>query len=175
MDLGCGHGVVARTVSTYFDQVIGVDPSSGMIEQAKISSSTTLSSYPDSYPNVTFRQSAAESLPFLGIGDVDMVVVGQAAHWFDYARFFPEMKRILRKDGTLALWGYKDLVFVDYPKATKVLNEYAHGQDRRRLGSYWSQPGRSIVQNKLHDIQPPISDWEDIQRIDYEPGTNGSD
>ena len=136
-----------------------------MIEQAKSSSTE--------YPNVTFHESAAERLPFINDGVVDMVVAGQAAHWFDYPKFFPEMKRILRKSGTLALWGYKDHVFVDYPKATKILYDYAYGKDERLLGPYWSQPGRSIVQNKLRDIKPPLSDWEDIQRIEYEPGTEG--
>ena len=145
-----------------------------MIEQAESSSSTALTSHPDSYPNLTFRQSAAESLPFLDDGSVDMVVAGQAAHWFDYKRFFPEMIRILRKNGTLALWGYKDHVFVDYPKATKVLNEYAYGKDEQLLGSYWSQPGRSIVQNKFRDIQPPNDNWDNVKRVEYEPGTNGS-
>lgn len=137
-----------------------------MMEQAKILSSTE-------YPNLTFRQSPAESLPFLEDSSVDIIVAGQAAHWFDYPKFFPEMKRILRKGGTLALWGYKDHVFVNYPKATNILNHYAHGKDERLLGPYWSQPGRSIVENKLRDIEPPMNDWEDIQRIEYEPGTNG--
>ena len=138
-----------------------------MIGQAKTSAK-------DGFPNVTFHQSAAESLPFIEDGSVDMIVAGQAAHWFDYPKFFPEMKRILRKAGTLALWGYKDHVFVDYPRATEILNHYAYGEDERLLGQYWSQPGRSIVQNKLRDIDPPVSDWEDIQRIEYEPGTNGA-
>ena len=138
-----------------------------MIEQATASSSKE-------YSNVTFHQSAAESLPFLEDGSVDMVVAGQAAHWFDCAQFFPEMKRVLRKAGTLALWGYKDHVFVDYPRATEILNHYAYGKDERLLGPYWSQPGRLIVQNKLRDIKPPVSEWEDIQRIEYEPGTNGA-
>ncbi len=137
-----------------------------MIEQAKILSSTD-------YPNVAYRQSAAESLPFLDDSSVDMIVAGQAAHWFDYPRFFPEMQRVVRKSGTLALWGYKDPIFVDYPKATKILNEYAYGMNEQLLGLYWSQPGRSIVQNKLRDIEPPLSGWEDLQRIEYEPETNG--
>ena len=138
-----------------------------MIEQARASTS-------DEYPNVTFRQSAAESLPFIEDGSVDMVVGGQAAHWFDYPKFFPEMRRVLGKAGTLALWGYKDHVFVDFPRATEILNNYAYSKDERMLGPYWTQPGRSIVQNKLRDIEPPTSDWGDIQRIEYEPGTNGA-
>ena len=135
-----------------------------MVEQARSSASL---------PNVDYREATAEDSPFLRDESVDMVVSGQAAHWFDYPKLFPEMKRILRKGGTLAYWGYKDHVFVDYPKATDILNHYAYGDDEWLLGSYWSQPGRSIVQNKYRDIKPPSNEWEEIQRIEYEPGTKG--
>lgn len=112
-------------------------------------------------------------MPFVENESVDMIVAGQASHWFDAAKLWPEMRRIARKGGTLAFWGYKDHVFVDYPNATKILDDYAYGESERMLGLYWSQPGRAKVQNKLRDIQPPLKEWEDIRRIEYEPGTKG--
>lgn len=127
----------------------------------------------EDYPNVHFQESFAESLPFLENSSVDIVVSGQAAHWFNQSTLFPEMSRILRKNGTLAFWGYKDHVFVDYPEASKIFWHYAYGNDKRLLGPYWSQPGRSIVEKKFRDIQPPTSEWEEIQRIEYEPGVEG--
>jgi ubiquinone/menaquinone biosynthesis C-methylase UbiE len=136
-----------------------------MIEQAQNSTSK------EEYPNISYRMSSAESLPFLDYESVDLVVAGQAAHWFDTTLLWPEMKRVMRKGGTLAFWGYKDHVFVDYPRATKILDEYAYGEST--LGPYWSQPGRSKVENKLRDIIPPASDWADVQRIEYEPRTEG--
>ncbi|MCJ1411153.1 hypothetical protein MMC19_005241 [Ptychographa xylographoides] len=140
-----------------------------MLEQAK---SLAESSDSDK-SNIQYRQSAAEEISFLDDESVDMVVAGQAAHWFDYPKLFPEMQRILRRKGTLAFWGYKDHVFVDHPKATDILNKYAYGRGERCLGDYWSQPGRSIVQNKYRDIKPPTEDWENIQRIEYEPEAHG--
>lgn len=74
MDLGCGHGVVTRHLSTSFDQIFGTDPSPGMIPQA--SSSTS----PIEHPNVQFQESFAEKLDFIRNESVDMVVSGQAAH-----------------------------------------------------------------------------------------------
>ena len=138
-----------------------------MLEQAKSSTPR------EDYPNLTFWKSSAESLTILENESIDLVVAGQAAHWFDTTVLFPEMGRILRKSGTLAFWGYTDHVFVDYPMATKILHEYAYNDDERSLGLYWSQPGRSKVENKLRDIEPPIDKWEDVQRIEYEPGTSG--
>jgi len=165
LDLGSGPGFIARELSSSFVRVIGTDPSPGMVEQAlKLSSA---------YPNLSFHQAYAENLPFVDDASIDLVTAGQAAHWFDYPRLFAELKRIVRPGGTLAFWGYKDHVLVDYPKATEVLNFYTHSAGDRYLGDYWSQPGRTIVQDKLLAIQPPPSDWEDITRIEYEPGTAG--
>lgn len=102
VDLGCGHGLVARALSSKFSKVIGTDPSDGMIKQAESSTSR------EDYPNLSFRRSSAESMPFLKDASVDLVVAGQAAHWFDTTQLWPEMNRVLRKGGTLAFWGYKD-------------------------------------------------------------------
>lgn len=168
MDLGCGHGLVSRGLAPFFQKVIGTDPSSGMLDQAK-----SIEAASHGHSNIEYQQAAAEALPFLGSEGVDMVVAGQAAHWFDYPRLFPEMKRILRRGGTLAFWGYLDHVFVDHPKATEIMKRYAYGNEERMLGPYWQQPGRSIVQNKLRDIEPPAEDWECIRRVEYEPAAYG--
>lgn len=153
----------------HFDRVIGTDPSPGMIRQSRES----IAGRPE-FKYVEFREGAAEdgSL-FLKDGEVDMVVAGQAAHWFDYARFWPEMRRIVRKEGTIAVWGYKDHVFVDFPEATRIMQSYAYDQDADKLGSYWPMPGRSYVQDKLRVIKPPQEDWDDVRRVEYEPDTRG--
>jgi ubiquinone/menaquinone biosynthesis C-methylase UbiE len=167
VDLGCGHGVVARAMSEHFDSITGTDPSSRMIEQAQSSTSST------EYPNVKFREASAESLPFVADSSVDMVVAGQAAHWFDYTKVFNELARTVKSGGSMAFWGYKDHVFVDSPTASSIMDKYAYDRHPDMLGSYWQQPGRSIVQNLLRDVKPPSDTWQDIKRIEYEPGTNG--
>ncbi|KAL8744712.1 MAG: hypothetical protein Q9190_003070 [Brigantiaea leucoxantha] len=126
------------------------------------------------YPNVSFERAPAESTPFVSDHSVDVVVAGQAAHWFDCSLLFVELGRILRTNGTLAFWAYKDHVFVDYPKATDILNKYAYGPADNLLGPYWSQPERAKVQNLLRDVQPPKGEWVDIERIEYEPGVKGA-
>jgi SAM-dependent methyltransferase len=164
VDLGCGHGVVSRALAPNFDRIIGTDPSEVMVKQA--SSSTK-------EPNVEFRQGSAEDLDFLDDGSVDLVVAGQAAHWFDFSKVWPVLQRKVRKGGTLAFWGYKDHYFVDYPKATKILDHYCYGPGEDLLGMYWEQPGRNILRDRLHAIVPPESEWHDLRRVEYEPGTNG--
>lgn len=136
-----------------------------MVAQAR--SSTPASQY----PNIEVRQASAEDLNFVKDAELDMVVAGQAAHWFDYSKVWPELARTVRKGGTLAFWGYKDNIFVDHPKATAVLDKYCYGASY--MGPFWEQPGRNILRDRLHAVVPPESDWEDIQRIEYEPNTEG--
>jgi trans-aconitate 3-methyltransferase len=162
VDLGTGHGLICRSLAGAFDKVLGTDPSQGMIMQAESATRK------DEYPNIDFVQASAESLPFLDDSSVDMVVAGQAAHWFDYPKLFKEMKRIVRPGGTLAFWAYTDHVFRGYPAASKLVHETAYGASKDLLGSYWQQPGRSIVQNYLRDIKPPSVVWE-VERREYDP------
>lgn len=138
-----------------------------MVEQARSSTPT------HDFPNVRFEVAPAEDMPFIKDQSVDMVVAGQASHWFNLSTFWPEMKRIVRKGGTIALWCYTDPTFVDSAKASELLMRYAYGDNERLLGPYWEQPGRSRVQNKLRDLRPPENDWDDVQRIEYEPATTG--
>ncbi|EHL02640.1 putative Trans-aconitate 3-methyltransferase [Glarea lozoyensis 74030] len=149
---------------TLLDLGAGHDPSPSMIKQAKASTSS-------SFSNVSFHEASAEDLHFVDDSSLDMVVAGQAAHWFDYKKVWPELAKKIRKGGTLAFWGYKDNTFVDYPKASKVLDEYCYGDST--LGPYWEQPGRNILRDKLKDIVPPETDWDEVTRYEYEPGTNG--
>lgn len=168
VDLGCGHGVATQAIASSFTKVIGTDPSAGMLDQAR-----SISTSKPGVPNIEYRESSAEDLPFLENESVDMVIAAQAAHWFDYPKLFPEMERILRKGATLAFWGYRDHVFVDHENATDILFGYSYGRGANHLGNYWQQPGRDIVQNRLRDIRPPTESWEDIQRIEYRPRPEG--
>lgn len=86
MDLGCGHGLIARELSPKFANVTAIDPSAGMVKQA---TQTTKES------NVSFRQGGAEDLSFLPDKSVDLVVAGQSAHWFDYKKAWPELSRVV--------------------------------------------------------------------------------
>lgn len=170
VDVGCGHGVVARSMAPYFRRVIGVDPSAGMVEQAK---SLTPAA---EFASVEFRAGSAERLAFLASGSVDTVVAGQAAHWFDFGGFFAEARRLVRRSGTLAVWGYSDHVFVDFPAATQIMHRRFHDLGDRNpdyLGMYWQEPGRGIVRDLMRAFKPPDSDWQDVVRREYEPATNG--
>lgn len=167
LDLGCGHGLIARAIAPSFDRVVATDPSENMITQAIRQTPA------DRFPNISFRQISAEA----GIESfadtvqhVDMVVSGQAAHWFDFGKVWPQLAKTVRPGGTVALWCYKDHVFVDYPKASKLFIEWIYGDDK--LGPYW-EPGRQLVRSNYAGIKIPSETFEDETRVEYEPGTSG--
>ncbi|KAH8103353.1 S-adenosyl-L-methionine-dependent methyltransferase [Cristinia sonorae] len=150
VDLGCGTGQATRQC-TPFERIIGVEPSAKMLEQArKVPRPAELKGTLD------YVQSPAEELPFLEDSSVDLILSAQAAHWFDWNKLWREAARVLRPDGTLAVWGYSEFRLTNYPSATPLINEYSQGTDpKSSLGPYWERPGRSILDNHLLDIPRP--------------------
>lgn len=158
--MGCGHGIIAKTLRPNFAEVLGVDPSAGMVKQASDSVNDT---------KITFRQGNAEDLSFLPDKSVDMVVAGQAAHWFDYAKVWPELSRVVKPGGSLALWGYKDNLLIGHPRANRIFDKFCYADGEVEPGvegmSHYWEPGRKIVRNLLRQVTVPAGEWECEQRI----------
>jgi ubiquinone/menaquinone biosynthesis C-methylase UbiE len=55
-------------------------------------------------PPIEYKVASAENLSFIQSNSVDMVTAGQAAHWFNQDKAFPEIARILKPGGTLAFF-----------------------------------------------------------------------
>ncbi|KAL2162485.1 hypothetical protein VTH06DRAFT_7399 [Thermothelomyces fergusii] len=174
LDLGCGHGVVARALAPHFASVIGVDPSAGMVEQARRLTASKGGG------RIAFRQGRAEDLSFLADGSVDVAAAGQAAHWFDYARAWPELARVVRRGGTLAFWGYKDHVVVGHPAAAPVYERFVYGEAApapgwESMARFWEMPGRGILRDSFAAIVPPRADWHSVVRIAWDPDPTRAD
>jgi ubiquinone/menaquinone biosynthesis C-methylase UbiE len=149
IDLGCGTGQ-ATTELTPFKRVIGVDPSTSMLTQAR---QHTASLGLDGTNQFSFVQSAAEDLRFLENDSVDLIVSSQASHWFDWNKFWPEAARVLRSGGTTAHWIYSEFRLSQHPSLTPIITEYAQGTDpATSLGPHFQRPGRTILENHLLDV-----------------------
>jgi SAM-dependent methyltransferase len=170
LDLGCGHGLISRALAPHFSRIIALDPSAGMVAQAQRLNPPELAS------KITVRQGAAEDLQSVASdASVDCVVAGQAAHWFDYTKAWPELARVVRKGGTLAFWGYKDHVVVEAgPKVAEIFYRYTYGEGEpcpgmESLARFWELPGRGILRDSYRVVKPPETEWTDVRRIVWDP------
>ena len=97
LDLGTGAGFTAFAMAEFCHQVLAVDPTLGMLQQAqRIGRERHLS-------NVVFSRNVAEALP-LAHGSLDLVTTRMAAHHFlDFDRMLDEVCRVLKPGGVLLL------------------------------------------------------------------------
>ncbi|KAG7095001.1 hypothetical protein E1B28_005795 [Marasmius oreades] len=157
VDLGCGTGQ-ATVALTPFRKVIGVEPSAGMIANAKnrLQERHGVNETSSVFSQFDFVQSSAEELGFLDDESVDLVIAAQAAHWFNWNALWPELSRVLKPYGTVAFWVYSEFRLAQYPSLTPLINEYAQGADPdNSLGPHWQRPGRTILENHLVDVPDP--------------------
>ncbi|SCV00372.1 LAME_0G09274g1_1 [Lachancea meyersii CBS 8951] len=167
IDVGCGPGNSTLELAKYlgFEQVWGSDVSPGMIETAK--TQKELSNGEFSADNVQFSVHAAEDLDWVAPNAADMVTAAQCCHWLDFGVFQNAVFRTLRKGGTLAIWGYVDPHFADYPELDRVLFNFQYGEDQ--LGPYWEKPGRVILRDLLRTQKLDNSRFDDVLQVEYDP------
>jgi len=92
LDVGAGTGKLTRQLCAAGIATIAVEPAPGMLKVLKHTVS-----------RAQVLAGSAEELP-LPDASVDLVTVGQAFHWFDLDRALPELARVLRPGGRLALF-----------------------------------------------------------------------
>ncbi|GAB3466783.1 class I SAM-dependent methyltransferase [Actinophytocola sediminis] len=97
LDLAAGTGKLTGGLLDLGLTVTAVEPDDGMRGVLA-----------EHFPQVPALAGTAEEIP-LPAGSVDAVLVGQAFHWFDRERALPEIARVLRPGGVLAvLWNGED-------------------------------------------------------------------
>jgi ubiquinone/menaquinone biosynthesis C-methylase UbiE len=102
LDLGAGTGKLTRLLAARYREVVAVEPLANM--------RATLERV---VPGVTVRAGSAERIP-LDDASVDGVFAAQAFHWFDKSIALPEIARVLRPRGVLAvIWNGPDEERVD--------------------------------------------------------------
>lgn len=94
LDLGAGTGKLTRALVETGARVIAVEPGDAMRAELE----RTL-------PEVEALRGAAEDIPLLD-ESVDSIAVGQAFHWFRHDEAIPELHRVLRPRGGVALVWY---------------------------------------------------------------------
>lgn len=141
-DCGTGNGQIAVQLAKRFQQVEATDISENQLKNAT------------PHPHVRYTVQAAES-PNIGLGPyfgVDLIVVGQAAHWFALNRFYEQAKAVANQHCLLALVGYT-LVSTNNP-AVDALVQHLY---TTVLGEYWD-PERQWVDNEYKNLPFPFEE-----------------
>lgn len=138
-DCATGSGQAAEGLARHFSEVVATDASAAQIAAAH------------GPANVRFAVASAEAS---GLPDasVDLILVAQAAHWFDLPAFYAEAARVLRPGGVLALLTYTGV------RVNAVLDPLLQEYHQVTVGPYWP-PERAHVENDYRSLPFP---WPEL-------------
>ena len=129
-DCGTGNGQVAAELSKVFKKVWATDLSPEQIEFAP------------KLPNVNYEIHLAEEA-IEHSHEFDLVTVAQAIHWFDFDKFYKNVKQALKPDGIIAVIGYS--VF----KTDDDLNNVIQYFYKDITDAYWDTERRYLDEDYL--------------------------
>lgn len=92
-DCATGSGQAAIGLEPYFKKIIATDASASQIEHAELHS------------KIKYKVASAENSG-LETHSVDLITVATAIHWINTDKFYPEVRRILKPGGVIAVWVY---------------------------------------------------------------------
>lgn len=137
LDLAAGNGQASFPLRRHFRRVLACDASAQQLEAG------------GNWPKVQCFVAEAERLP-LRSGQLDLLVVAQALHWFSTPDFFAEARLALKPHGLFCAWCYS-LLEVSTDVDAIIQQLYTD-----TLGGYWPA-GRSSVDAGYRDICPPFA------------------
>lgn len=138
LDCGCGTGQASVALAEHFAKVYAIDPSAAQIESAR------------PHEGVDYRVAPAEATG-LPDGCVDLVIAAQALHWFDFDRFYPEVRRVAREGAVFAAFTYGLLAING--ELDGVIGRFY----RDTIGPYWP-PERAHVDAGYRTLPFPFAE-----------------
>ncbi len=127
-DCGTGNGQVAYELAKTFDQVYATDISPAQIENAAAAGNIFYSVQPAEQTNFPDRQ-------------FNLIIIAQAIHWFDFERFYSEVRRTAKTNAIIAVTGYGKM------QVSPELDEIIDNFYRNVIGSYWDAERRYIEEH----------------------------
>ena len=127
-DCGTGNGQIACELAKTFDNVFATDISQSQIDNALQTG------------NIFYSVQPAEKTTF-DSELFDLIVVAQAIHWFDFDKFYAEVRRTAKNNALLCVTGYGRLEISE-----KIDNVIADFYDNV-IGKYWDKERKYIDEN----------------------------
>jgi len=127
-DCGTGNGQVAYELAKTFDNVFATDISQSQIDNALKAD------------NISYSVQPAEKTNFDN-GLFDLIVVAQAIHWFDFDKFYTEVKRTAKDNALICVIGYGKLEI--YEQIDNIIADFYDNV----IGKYWDKERKYIDDN----------------------------
>lgn len=137
-DCGTGNGQAAKVVSQRFDKVFATD-----ISQKQMAMAIQV-------PNIYYSVSTAEETIFLD-NQFDLITVAQAAHWFDFKKFYSEVFRTAKDNAVIGIWGY-GLLRIER-KFDLALDHFY----KNVIGPYWDTE-RKLIDQEYQTLDFPFDE-----------------
>jgi SAM-dependent methyltransferase len=155
-DIGVGTGLSAEPFLAAAHHVIGVEPNAPM-RAAGIEYLARFAAY-------GAVDGTAEATG-LAAASIDLVIAGQAFHWFDPERFRTESLRILRPGGWAALiWNDRDLTGTPFLAAYEALL-LDYGNDYRAIR--YRHEGTAAIPLYFGGATPPPAEFRHARGLDW--------
>jgi 2-polyprenyl-3-methyl-5-hydroxy-6-metoxy-1,4-benzoquinol methylase len=165
LDLGCGTGELARALHRYFTEVIGVDLSPDMLEEARRQSDAA------GIANIGWRCQAAEDLS-TGLGGFQLVTLGNAFHWMRQDEVLEKAYGLLSHGG-IAILGNPGGIWTGVDAWERVVREVVTqclGTHRRtRAGVFTAEEGaehRAMSRSRFKGITSGVHHWSRVVNVD---------
>ena len=136
-DCGAGSGQASVALASRFAHVIATDASADQIARAM------------PHSRVEYRVASAEQSG-LDVQCADLIAVAQALHWFELDRFWPEVRRVARRDALFAAWTYGPL-HVEGDEIDALVQRF-----RVQIARWWPEERRH-VENGYRDVSFPFA------------------
>ncbi|MDA9763886.1 class I SAM-dependent methyltransferase [Opitutales bacterium] len=98
LDIGCGTGYSAIALSDYCDQVIGIDPSKSMIQQAV------------EHPSIEYIHGKEDQLVDLASESIDIVTFAGSLLYAKNLKLYQNLLRILKPKGAVVVYDFEILL-----------------------------------------------------------------
>lgn len=138
-------------------RLVGIDTGKGMIEiaPAALQAWAKTTGKKDVVSSKKSRFVVGDSANLSGVLEdhaVSLVIAATAAHWFDHAKTWRELTRVVRPGGAVLYWTYGENYLPGHPGLQGDIFKFMQADG---IGPYFSQPGRSLLTNLLKDIPLP--------------------
>ena len=174
-DVGTGPGNIAQRLLPYYDRVVGSDVN------AKAFAAASLTASREDLERLTFIHAPAEDLATaqipsaIGVGNTDLVVVGECMPHLDAPQALQAFHKLLRPNGTLAIYFYGRPIFVnDDADELNAAYEILATRMCRFILPIKDTPGFPFWQRALEglvsfmdNISLPADAWKSIQRLKW--------